>query len=285
MTLKTTLLTAASAVTLLATSGASATTLSITFENNNGFGFLTTPVYAGFHDGGFDAFDAGSAASAGVEQVAELPIPPFANVVDPDDPNGNTFGNRLAAERRADQDGDGVDSQGAFIANGGPILDGASATIEVDIANASVNQYASFLAMVVPSNDTFFGNDNPLAYRLFDHAGNLILNNISITAGMIYDAGTEINEFATSTAADILLSNEENGVITSIFGTDADGDNGFENLAQLFGLGDVSSISPDTEFFRISISEVAPVPLPASAPMLLAGLGLLGWRARQAARD
>ncbi|MCY4335889.1 MAG: spondin domain-containing protein [Litoreibacter sp.] len=285
---------AATSVAALAIAGAaSATTLSITFQNNNGFGFITTPVYAGFHDGGFDAFDVGSAASAGVEQVAELPIPPFAGVVDPEDPAMQPFGNRLANERRADQDGDGVDSQGAFIANGGPILDGASATIEVDIANPGVNQFASFLAMVVPSNDTFFGNDDPMAYRLFDDAGNFILTqDIVITAGSIYDAGTELASLDGSTIGDpvanpsgILAGVAENGVITSIFDDlDSDGDNGFAELSDLFGafgVADTSSISRDTEFFRISISEVAPVPLPASAPLLLGALGLIGWGVRK----
>ncbi|MEM6900968.1 MAG: spondin domain-containing protein [Pseudomonadota bacterium] len=267
-------------------SAASATTLSITFQNTNGFGFITTPVYAGFHDGGFDAFDVGDTASAGVEQVAELPIPPFIA----------SQGNLLAAERIADQNGDGVDSQGAFIANGGPILDGASATIEVDIANPGVNQFASFLAMVVPSNDTFFGNDDAMAYRLFDDAGNFILTeDIVITAGAIYDAGTELASLNGSTLGDMTVNPDgitagvaENGVITSIFDDlDGDGENGFAELSDLFGafgVADTSSISKETEFFRISISEVAPVPLPASSPLLLGALGLMGWSARRSAK-
>ncbi|MEM9581548.1 MAG: spondin domain-containing protein [Pseudomonadota bacterium] len=271
MKLKHSLWVSAGAAALLTASAASATTLSITFENVNGAGFLVTPVYAGFHDGGFDAFDAGSAASEGVEQVAELPIPP----------NLDGRGNLLAAERRANQDGDGVDSQGTFIANGGPIADGGSATVEVDIADPTVNRYASFLAMVVPSNDTFFGNDNPLAYELFDAMGNLTTSMIEITAGSIYDAGTEINDFATSTQAMILKGADEGGVITSIFDEDAAGNNGLENLATLFGLGDVSSITRDTVFFRIGVEEVAPVPLPASAPLLLGALGLAGWGVRR----
>lgn len=267
------LLAVSAALTLSAAGFANATTLSITFENNNGFGFATTPVYAGFHDGGFDAFNVGEAASEGVEQTAELPIPP----------NLDGRGNLIAGERRADQDGDGVNSQGAFIANGGPILDGQSATIQVDIADPTVNRFATFLAMVVPSNDTFFGNDNPMAWELFDMAGNLQLNTIEINAGAVYDAGTEINEFLTSTQDQILLSNEENGVITSIFDVDSDGDNGFANLEQLFGLGDTSSITRDTVLFTISIEDVTAVPLPASAPLLLGALGLLGWRARRKA--
>lgn len=207
----------------------------------------------------------------GVAQAAELPVPP----------NLDGRGNLIAGERQANQDGDGVDSQGTFIANGGPIADGQSATVEIDIANPAVNQYLTLLAMVVPSNDTFFGNDDPLLWRLFDDNGDLALNSFDVTASMVYDAGSEVNEFDTSTQADIVASTEENGVITSIFDEDADGDNGFENLAQLFGLGDVSNITRDTVLFSVSISDVTPVPLPASAPLLLAGVGFLGWRARR----
>lgn len=271
MTRNTKLFAAAGALTLLMGTAASATSLNLRFDNVNGFGFLVTPVYAGFHDGGFDAFNAGEAASEGVEQVAELPIPP----------NLDGRGNLLAGERQANQDGDGVDSQGTFIADGGPIADGGSATVQIDIADPMVNRYASFLAMVVPSNDTFFGNDNPLAYEIFDEMGNLATSFIEITAGSIYDAGTEINDFATSTQGDILAGDDENGVITSIFEEDANGNNGFANLAELFGLGDLSSITRDTVVFRISIEEATPVPLPATAPMLLGALGLVGWGARR----
>ena len=260
-------LAATTAAALCVAGAAGATTLSITFENVNGAGFLVTPVYAGFHDGGFDAFNEGEAASAGVEQVAELPIPPFIP----------TMGNLLAAERQADQDGDGVDSQGTFIANGGPIADGSSATIEVDIADPTVNRYASFLAMVVPSNDTFFGNDDPLAYELFDMSGDLMTNMIEITAGSIYDAGTEVSVFDGSTQQNITGGADEGGVVTSIFDPTADG---FASLLSLFGV-DGTGLAADDVVFRISIEELAPVPLPASGALLLGALGLVGWNSRR----
>ena len=44
----------------------------VTFENlQPADGFYLTPVFAGFHDGSFDVFDAGTAASASLEAVAE----------------------------------------------------------------------------------------------------------------------------------------------------------------------------------------------------------------------
>ena len=272
---------AATAAGVICATSASATSINLTFNNENGFGFLVTPVYVGIHDGTFDAFNVGDAATPGIEQVAELPVPPF--IADQ--------GNRIAAERQADQDGDGVNSQGAFIPGAaGPIADGESATITVDVANPSVNQFATFLAMVVPSNDTFFGNDTADAYQLFDMSGSVIAQTISITAGQIYDAGTELANFATSTQAgdDIVLSDEENGAITRLLdntSTASGGAGTFQDLADLFGLtGDFSSITSDTVFFTVDVAP-APVPLPAGAALMLTGLGAFGIAARRRKRS
>ena len=270
---------AATAFSAICATSASATSIDLTFNNENGFGFLVTPVYVGIHDGTFDAFDEGQAATAGIEQVAELPVPPF--IADQ--------GNRIAAERQADQDGDGVNSQGAFIPGAaGPIADGESSTISVHVADPTVNQFATFLAMVVPSNDTFFGNDTPDAFRLFDASGSVIEQTISITAGQIYDAGTELANFATSTEAgdDIVLSDEENGVITRLLGNTSTASGGagtFQDLADLFGLpGDTASITSDTVFFTIDVAaSPSAIPLPAGAALMLTGLGAFGVAARR----
>jgi hypothetical protein len=45
--------------------------------------------------------------------------------------------------------------------------------------------------MVVPSNDHFLGNANPMAFEVFDAGGNLILNSITEDASRIWDAGSE----------------------------------------------------------------------------------------------
>ena len=51
---------------------AAATTVSITITNNQDVGGLhLTPLLAMFHDGSFDAFDAGSASSSAVQLLAE----------------------------------------------------------------------------------------------------------------------------------------------------------------------------------------------------------------------
>lgn len=258
----------------LATAGAAhAASVDLTFNNSNGFGVLVTPVYTGIHDGSFDAFDAGSPANAGVEQVAELPIPPNLD--------GN--GNLLAPVRLAQQ----PDSQGGFIFGpGGPLLDGEFGTLTIDVADPTKNQFASFFAMFVPSNDTFLGNDNPWAYQIFDDSGAVIAQTIEITAAMIYDAGTEVNQLfgAAAPGQDILAGEDEGGVITRLLDIDDGmGGDGFDALGSLFGssLGDVEA---DTVLFTIDVAATTPVPLPAGAPLLLAGLGAfaLARKKRQA---
>ena len=49
--------------------------------------------------------------------------------------------------------------------------------------------------MIIPSNDAFIGNEDPLAYELFDAEGNFTGRvTIDIFASDIYDSGTEVND-------------------------------------------------------------------------------------------
>ncbi len=261
----------ASTIAFVAAGAAHATSIDITFNNSNGFGFLVTPVYTGLHAGTFDAFDEGAAASAGVEQVAEIPVPPNPpNLIAPE---------RLAVE---------PNSQGGFVFGpNGPIQDGESGTLSIDVADPTLNRYATFLAMFVPSNDTFLGNDNPLAYELFDTAGNVISQTIEITASSIWDAGTEVNQLfgAAAPGQDITLGDVEGGVITRLLDIDdGAGGDGFDALEDLFGIAGAGSITADTVLFSIDVSETpAPVPLPAGLPLLLGALGAFGFLKRRKA--
>ncbi len=262
----------ASVIGLLMAVTAQAATIDITFNNSNGFGFLVTPVYTGIHSGNFDAFNAGSAASAGVEQVAEVPIPPNPP-------------NQLAPERLAADPG----SQGGFIFGpGGPIMDGESGTLTIDVADPSTNQYATFLSMFVPSNDTFFGNDDPFAYQVFDDFGNVIEQTIEITGSSIWDAGTEVNQLlgAAFPGQDIQAGDDEGGVIQRLLDIDdGSGGNGFNALEALFGVTNAGLITSDTVLFTIDIeASPTPVPLPAGGVLLLGGLGAMGFVARRRTR-
>ncbi len=268
MTLKLKSVAMAVPLSMMLATAASAATLSITITNTTGAdGFAITPLYTAFHDDSFDAFNVGAAASAGVELIAETGM-----------------ASAVAAERLAAD----ADSQGNTNAAGTPppIQPGETVTAVLDIDGAS-NPYFTFLAMLLPSNDTFIGNDDAL--RLFSDSGDFLGPQfINVTGEDIYDAGTEANALFGSAfvqGEDITLGGAGEGVITaagadiaSIFGGATLATNG------VLGTGDVLDFFTDPADFSlltISITEVAPVPLPASAPLLAASLGFLGWRARK----
>jgi hypothetical protein len=274
-TLRTGALALALSSAALTAQAASFTTLEVTVENlasTGGFSF--TPLYFAFQDGNFDAFSAGQAASAGLELLAE---------------EGNPSG--LAAERLAVSPG----SQGGTIAapgNGVPPVDpGESSSVTVDVDGAQ-NRYFTFLSMILPSNDAFFGSADPLGILLFDAAGGFLGDRvINVTGAQIYDAGTEVNDPGNGPAfiagQTITDGADEGGVVKL-----AQDLSGFAGLSTPLGPVDGNAIdfASDRNSFavaRISIREVAPapVPLPAGAVLLLGGLGALGGlRARRKAR-
>lgn len=242
----------------LSAGAASAASLTISVTNVSGQGGLyLTPLYASFHNGSFDAFSAGSPASAGVEALAE---------------EGGVDGVR--AERIAADAG----SQEAVLANpagfgGAPVLDpGETASVEIDVDVA--NRFFSFLSMVIPSNDTFIGNDDPLAYELFDASGAYLGDRvITVDNADVWDAGTEANDGlgAAFSAAGGVSTDTMDAV--SLAG----------DLSFLLGQETVAGTSVSSipgvggALATISISRVSAVPLPAAAPLLLTGFGLLGW--------
>lgn len=145
-------------------------------------GFYFTPVFAAFHDGGFDLHDVGATASSELEALAE------GGDVAP-----------LAASLGNNADGTGRTSTVVIAPNGfagAPVFDpGDSATQLFDVADAGSNRYLTLASMIIPSNDAFFGNGDPFAYEVF--AANGALNGpitIEIYGSNIYDAGTEVND-------------------------------------------------------------------------------------------
>ena len=131
-------------------------------------GFFFTSVWTGLHDGSFDLFDGGEAPSPGLELLAEDGDPEV-----------------LQAEF-------GRDTQTQVGPT--PIAPRAAFEGEISVTNPEDARYFSFASMMLPSNDSFFGNADPLAYELFDEQGNPTGPiEITIVAQDIYDAGTERN--------------------------------------------------------------------------------------------
>lgn len=192
------LLSGLAAVTVLH-SNASATQISVTVENLTPPGGLYfTPVWIGFHDGSFDSFDAGAPASAAMEALAE---------------GGDVNG--LQGEFSAIADG----QQGVVTAPAGfpaaPVFDpGDSGSLTLDL-NPLTNRYFSFASMIIPSNDAFIGNNDPLAYEVFNATGVFTGPlDILVLGTEIWDAGTEENtEFGAAFLAIGGDSTDESGVI------------------------------------------------------------------------
>lgn len=246
---------------------AHAASLRIKVTNNQAVGGLSiTPLYTALHDGNFDAFDLGGTASPGLELIAETGM---ASVI--------------AAERRAID----PDSQSRVLASRSgppPIQPGESETRFLNVSTSEA-LFFTFLSMLLPSNDHFIGNDNPLAYQLFDAFGSFTGNTrIHVTGADIYDAGTEANGLTGAAfiqGVDIADSPTGEGVIQQ----------GLPLSDELLGSGvllatgdrlnpgfiDFTSNPGDFNLLTIEISQV---PLPAGAPLLLGALGLLGWKSR-----
>lgn len=244
---------------------ASAVSLKISITNNSGGGGLTlTPLYTAFHDGTFDTFNTGSAASAGLEALAE---------------DGNFMPIRDA--RLASH----PSSQGAVITApqgfaGAPLIEpGETGSVTVNVDSA--NRFFSFLSMILPSNDQFIGNGDPTAHQVFDAAGNFLGNQTINVSGLnAYDAGTEVNNGLGSPFAQTGpgAASDEGGVVTL-----ASGINNYAGLTlpngQVVDLGAIGFAGNGN--FSIATISIAAVPVPAALPLLLGGLGLMGFAARR----
>ena len=149
-------------------------------------GTALSPLWFGLHDGEFDTYDRGRPVSAGLESLAE---------------DGATEG--IATEF--------LDSGTGFVegtitgdegATPGEIDVGetTSLTFTVDRSLAS-SRYLNYASMILPSNDAFVANGDPLAHEIFDENGNFLGADFVITGEEVLDAGTEVNDEAESNTA------------------------------------------------------------------------------------
>ncbi len=181
------LITLGSLITM--TSTAAATNFyRFTFENliGNEEGDFFSPVTFIFQgDDTLDIFDIGSAASLGIQEQAE-----------------RGAGGTLEAEAEA-----AGASQTMILASGNSgepdgfspdFFPGESASFLIEL-DPSSEQFLNFASMFLPSNDAFVGSDDPIQF--LDGDGNLLVSEILIDAGMVYDAGTEVNDQAAPRAA------------------------------------------------------------------------------------
>ena len=166
----------------------------------------------------FDNFDSGSAASAEPEKAAEDGnVGPLQTAFSFSQPNGLS----------------------AFF--GGLVAPGTSYT-QISSVDPSIpsHQYMSYLSMIIPSNNGFWGNDTPDAYPIFDSDDNVIAQTIQIMGTDVWDTETEVNEEIPANTAFLAQSapntgTTENGVVAIHPGFMA---------PRLGGILDATSIAP-----------------------------------------
>lgn len=237
---------------------AQAITVKVTVENVGAAGGLWfTPVFFGFHDGSFDTFDAGSAASASIENIAEEGNP--SGLV------SDISGVAGAKSHVLTQDASGM-PPGVLFAPG----ESNSFTIDLD---AGLNRYLSFASMLLPSNDAFFGNDAADAYELFDMGGNFTGGlDINLFGSNIWDAGTEDNNFLGQPFSGP-------GSIDTIGGTVAllgqAGLDAFAGAGVPPAMSNLGPINANDQFARISVRQV-----PDSTQYIgfIGAIALIGFR-------
>ena len=220
----------------------------VTFENlQPADGFFLTPVFAGFHDGSFDTFDAGTAASTSLQLLAE---------------------DGVVSGLQADFTANGVGQQSVFTNaagfGGAPVLDPGEAATQL-FGLDSNSRFLTFATMLIPTNDSFFGNGDPTGIAILDAAGNFTGNQtIDFNFADVYDAGTEVNNgLGAAFSAAGGDRSDENGVITQ--------GQSFTNLANLDGIATVAGTNvnfasaSNSPVLRLTITAV---PEPSSLTLL-----------------
>ena len=250
-------------------------------------GIILTPLWVGFHNGGFDSYDGGTASSAALEMLAE---------------DGDASG--LQSQLLSDTGGNGV---GGTV--GGLLSSGDTFTDTFIVDSTSGNNYFSYASMLLPTSDYYVANGNPFAFdisSLLSSSSGSLSFNIG-TAGTVNDAGTEVNNFWTSAGNGLFAGTgledggqsgpnqgaDENGVNTNV--TSANPFNDFIITNTVGTVLDIASNTlpllnfNDTNLYTDGIATItltaSPVPVPAAAWLFGSALaGLVGVRRHRSAQ-
>ncbi|MGI9390303.1 MAG: spondin domain-containing protein [Boseongicola sp.] len=238
-------------------SAAAAAAIEVTITNEQGAdGLFLTPLLSIFHDGNYDTFDVGGSASNGVETIAET---------------GSAMPESDAAMLAGATTGV-ITSPGGF--PGAPVIDPGETASMVFNLDPNSDRFFSYLSMVIPSNDLFIGNEDSMAYEVFDIAGAFTnLGAIQIFTSNIWDAGTEENNNVGA------AFNAAGGVETNTNDPIAQQASVFFLSGQGTAAGTTLNLPQDATL--LATIELSQVPVPAALPMLLFALGGLGIAARK----
>ncbi|MFG0283478.1 MAG: spondin domain-containing protein [Phycisphaerales bacterium JB039] len=240
----------AGAVGLCAAAGAQPVEIGVIVESlAPEMGTFQTPFWVGFHDGSFDTYDLGSPASPALERIAE-------------DGNAGPLRSLFAGPGRVD----GVIATSDGVPPFGP---GERAQMSFTL-DAADNKFFSYASMLIPSNDAFVANGNPLAHQIISDTGALMPTSFVIMGSAVLDAGTEVNtEIPEHTAFFGQMTPDtgvdEGGVVHAHPGFMPPGSGGI--------LDDPMFAAADFTAAGYQVARITIVPAPGA--MALGGLGLL----------
>lgn len=187
--------------------GQSIPSVIVTVENSApSRGAFQTPFWIGIHDGTFDIYD----RDVPLGDNNTVPVPAVERLAE----DGNT--QPISAEFSNSQ---GLSPQATLAGPAGPLAPGdrASYTLNVD---PTIDRYFSYASMLIPSNDAFIANGNPLAHELFNRHGRFVGEDFVVAGAEVLDAGTEVNDevagntaFLNQAGPDIGISESGNVVI------------------------------------------------------------------------
>jgi len=253
------------AIGLLIANSAHAVTLEVTIENlQNENGLSVTPFLTVFHDGSYDVFDpgevlpsaGGDAATDGLEAIAEL----GDTSIEAGEIAG--AGNAVVVDTIVSPDGPP------------PFLPGQSVSRTFNVGDVD-DLFFAFAAMVIPSNDLFIANPEPI--QIFEDG---VFNGLSLTVltTQIWDAGTEANDnqgaaFNTSGGSSTATT-DPIALLTTLGGDVAALLDGQPTPPGFIVDGNAVNL----ELARITISVV---PVPAALPLGLSAIALLGMIGRR----
>lgn len=184
----------------------------VTYTNHSPeSGQIISPLWFAMHDGSYDYFNAGEAASKAVEYMAEdgevgnpnnRMTPEFMQVLVDDGldptkvpPAEATLSGKFAVSDAAKNGG----YQDLLITNDAATFahplpgDSESVSFKYEL-DASKNKYFSYATMPFPTNDAFIGNDDAKEVAVYDEQGYFIGANFDVYGEDVWDAGTEVND-------------------------------------------------------------------------------------------
>jgi hypothetical protein len=194
---------------LLAVCASQAEQIRVTIKNvapDNGV-WIMRP-WIGIHDGNFKTFTIGQPASTGVQHIAEDGVTGDpANVLPPSNACAYTPPSLCQFDIF-----NNYPNHGPQASLGNPTRPGASLSTVFNLdPDEGNNQFLSYMVMIIPSNDAFWGTDSAHPIRLFKHGrfndghGKI---HFFVFGSDILDAGTEANDEGAAGQHDTAFLNQ-----------------------------------------------------------------------------